>query len=448
MIDLRFMFANVKEKYDAKLTCLLNMRLGSFNQFNDGLSFMAKSMQEHTLGYRNEYMMQTVAHPYKVLQTEYMIGLLEGQYYQIEAVDLYNGVQELKSSYKKEYYLEVMRYSVPEGDGLFVLKSTLHNKDIEPSKPQLPSNNSQMQFILNESHFKIFEDFHLNDPSIAKLIGQNRLQKALWELRKRGFEEAASRLETHIYYELMHPEAIVGFSPLGGGISKSFKVEMPGQVFGVFKPKAILNFRRVQSNLFAYIAANHKNEVAAYHMDRLLDMNLVPITKVIVPQDKKVGSLQYFVKKSYNARKLSPINPRFPIKRRKLSKPKGRTILSQDVMLFDWIIDNVDRNLDNYLMQFDGQFVLIDHGFSFVTSFYFQPKDKQVKKMSPSPKLLKKIIYLKNNPTLVPQAISHLVGQDVANTVQKRIDFIGNFLESNAHTDPGHEESIEPGSCT
>ena len=443
---LRNFYDDFRNKYDHDLLRLLDNKYDSRSHFNTQLKSNEYDFNNLALLYKDNFLRHSLQFPYRLLRTKYMIDLIEGGHYKIEAIDLYNAVAQQKNRYLANFMSEITEVSSHcevKQEECIELTIKGDHKFQELQAPAIPGLQRLMPSIESDHYFRLLQKYHKKDVELAILIGHGYLQKAVWRLRTYGFEKVASELESAIYYEYMHPEAVHSFEPLGGGISKSFKVFFHSGLSGVFKPKAVINLRPGNSNLFAYIAAGHKNEVAAFHMDRLLDLNMVPITKIYSPQSKRVGSLQFFVKDAYNARKLTAINPKFPIKNGKLSKPKGRTKLSGDILLFDWIIDNVDRNLDNYLIQFDGQVVLIDHGFSFVTSFYFDPSDKMLNKMRPSKKIAKKIIHLKSNPMLVQQAISHLVGIDVANAVQKRIDFIGNYLESNSKANPSHKETVE-----
>ena len=439
-----------KNGYDDRLADLLSANIRSKTDFNAELQRIHRESLKSIYHYRSQYLNLTSSHPYKILRTKYMIDLVEGNHFKIEAVDLYNAVRELKETYIKSLIFEFSRAAIKnhEFSKSISFNDSYADSITQAEKPIIPSEVSLMPSLEDDYLFQILTNFGKKDPYLAKLIGQKSLQKVLWELRKKGFSSEAAELESLVYNNFMHPEAIVEILPLGGGVSKSFKVLFANDILGVYKPKAIFNLRQGNANLLAYIAAGYKNEIAAYHMDRLLDLNMVPMTKLLVPHGEKKGSLQYYVKNTHNARELSAINPKFPIKSRKLSKGKGRSNPTNDIYLFDWIIDNVDRNLDNYLIQFDGQFILIDHGFSFVTPFYFQPREHQIKRMHPSSKLAKRIVYLKNHPHLVPRAISHLVGKDIANVVQKRIEYMGKYLETYTQSNPGHKKAIKSSFCS
>ena len=68
---------------------------------------------------------------------------------------------------------------------------------------------------------------------------------------------------------------------------------------------------------------------------------------------------QFFVKDTLRARTLM-YNKNNKV--RKFSSPKKRALKTSNMYFFDWLINNCDRNLDNYLILPTGKFVLIDHG--------------------------------------------------------------------------------------
>ena len=122
-------------------------------------------------------------------------------------------------------------------------------------------------------------------------------------------------------------------------------VELEGGVRGVFKfdnPSSKLN--------------NHRYEIAAYRIDKLLGLNVVPPT-VERTVNGEVGSLQLLVENAEVARDLEK-NGRYPT-------PNGK------IYLLDYLIRNFDRensvisNKGNYMIRKDGSQVAIDHGLSF-----------------------------------------------------------------------------------
>jgi hypothetical protein len=112
--------------------------------------------------------------------------------------------------------------------------------------------------------------------------------------------------------------------------------------FGITDRTRVLN----ESDRFEY-------ELAAYKLDRLLGLNLVPVT---VPRTIKGhrGILQFWIDDSINVRK----------KLEQKLKPAGWCELAPQYNLmniFDFLIGNTDRTQENALFTKDWMLVLIDH---------------------------------------------------------------------------------------
>jgi hypothetical protein len=100
-----------------------------------------------------------------------------------------------------------------------------------------------------------------------------------------------------------------------------------------------------------------RTEVAAYELDRLLDLGMVPATVQRV-FDGKQGSMQFWLEATMSEadrlkKKISPPNP------------VDWNWQIAKVRLFDNLIYNTDRNLGNILITEDWQVRMIDHSRSF-----------------------------------------------------------------------------------
>ncbi|MBF0362414.1 MAG: hypothetical protein HQK49_15460 [Oligoflexia bacterium] len=133
----------------------------------------------------------------------------------------------------------------------------------------------------------------------------------------------------------MKNDNVIDIAPLGGGnnITKLVTIKsLDGmEIKGVFKPYEPFN-----------LSANIHSDVAAYLFDRLLRINLVPMTiiRTIDLDGKKVqGSLMFFVDNTKTANKLA----------------KEDQIIPAKMKLFDYLIRNWDRrdNPGNYLFEKD-----------------------------------------------------------------------------------------------
>lgn len=209
-----------------------------------------------------------------------------------------------------------------------------------------------------------------------RLLCDNRFMEALWRLHDIHEEGQAEVLETWMNKALFTDQQVVSCAPLGGGFTTTKLMtmqaddsELPGVtshsglVHGVYKPKpkpSLFNLQSLKDNL----VSNHRKEVAAYRIDKLLQLNHVPLTKSMLWEERE-GSLQIFVASAVSARALQELNLAHPTAPGKFSAAKGRSQLPRRIRLFDFLIDNRDRNLDNYLIStIDQRVVLIDHGWS------------------------------------------------------------------------------------
>jgi Calcineurin-like phosphoesterase len=100
-------------------------------------------------------------------------------------------------------------------------------------------------------------------------------------------------------------------------------------------------------------------ELAAYKLDRLLDLNMIPVTVKRTVKDHR-GILQFWVEGSINVRKMLE----------QKRQPAGECAVGPQYNLmnvFDVLIDNTDRTQENALFTQDWMLVLIDHTRAFRT---------------------------------------------------------------------------------
>lgn len=121
----------------------------------------------------------------------------------------------------------------------------------------------------------------------------------------------------------------------GSSISEGYFVKLDNGLEGVWKP-----YKSTQVSAEA--------EVAAYKIDRFLGLNQVPAT-VLKTVNGELGSLQL-----------------------KISGPIQKTVENQphQSQMFDYLINNWDRNVGNYFVRKDGKIVNIDHGVAFSPDVY------------------------------------------------------------------------------
>jgi hypothetical protein len=109
-------------------------------------------------------------------------------------------------------------------------------------------------------------------------------------------------------------------------------VSYPGAISGVFKRAS------------PHVCGDAEFEQAAYWLDELLKLDVVPITVLVLHPEFGVGSMQYFVS---GPKATSVVSPRYR---------GGR------MRLLDLILGNSDRNSGNWLVRPGGFVVAIDHG--------------------------------------------------------------------------------------
>jgi hypothetical protein len=109
-------------------------------------------------------------------------------------------------------------------------------------------------------------------------------------------------------------------------------------------------------------------EIAAYEMDKLLELNLIPPTVEREFKGKK-GSLQFWVKSKYS--ELTVFEQKIGIPRSKFYKKENMKYVTR---AFDSLIGNDDRTQQNILYTEDWRMILIDHSRSFRSSKKYTKK--------------------------------------------------------------------------
>lgn len=109
-------------------------------------------------------------------------------------------------------------------------------------------------------------------------------------------------------------------------------------------------------------------EIAAYRMDKLLNLNMIPPT-VEKEYEGKKGSLQLWAGHEYSLLQMMEENIPFPQKRL-----PHVTRMKYIARVFDSLIANEDRTQQNILYTKDWRMILIDHSRSFRASKPFTEK--------------------------------------------------------------------------
>lgn len=176
--------------------------------------------------------------------------------------------------------------------------------------------------------------------------------------------------------------------------------------------KSIDEFRRgltpMQAGVEVDLKDCYKFEIAAYELDKILELNMIPPT---VPRNVngRKGSMQFWVE--HAQMELDRIQ-------KKTFPPNSDAWNAQmfTVRLFDGLIYNFDRNLGNLLITSDWKIWMIDHSRSFkTTSFIFNQKDI-VKISRDSWGKMQKLDY----PTLKERLSDYLTDMEIRAVLKRR----------------------------
>ncbi|NOQ12871.1 MAG: hypothetical protein GQ583_00115 [Methyloprofundus sp.] len=155
----------------------------------------------------------------------------------------------------------------------------------------------------------------------AMFIDDYKYQEAIWLLQLYGYFKEAACFEQWLQ-QYMSTANAVSQKVLGGGATSTYLVTLDNGITGVFKPK--------QYNP----SANLNSEAAAYRLDQLLNLNIVPCTVIRkVHFFKQKGSFQYFVADAQLASSLE----------------KEKQIKPATMLLLDFLMENRDRYAGNYM---------------------------------------------------------------------------------------------------
>ena len=150
-------------------------------------------------------------------------------------------------------------------------------------------------------------------------------------------------------------------------------------------------------------------EIAAYEMDKLLDLNLIPPT-VEREFKGKPGSLQFWVKSEFS--ELDVFEKKMGIPRSKFLNKENMKYVTR---AFDCLIANDDRTQQNILYTKDWRMILIDHSRSFRSTRKYTKKlmygAKGLKKAGSRPVLFRRL------PRAFVEKVKALIYDDIKNAV-------------------------------
>jgi hypothetical protein len=150
-----------------------------------------------------------------------------------------------------------------------------------------------------------------------------------------------------------------------------------------------------------------KWEVAAYRIDKLLDLNMVPATVERRFRGER-GSIQIWAESEMTLKKKVE---------KKIKTPSYKVFYWNRALylqrFFDNFIGNEDRHQNNYLITADWRLILIDHSRSFRTSKKFTKELIYTEKHPEGPMEMKELprVMVDKLKALTPEAVKAAVGE-------------------------------------
>ena len=230
--------------------------------------------------------------------------------------------------------------------------------------------------------FTIFLSFHFL--SVAQFTPEEIAEDAEWE----GFLKTAE---------------ITGKRQLGGGKAVNAPWRLTLEKDGIERNALWKNPEGLQKGYLE----SWKWEIAAYRLDRYLELNMVPPTVEREFQGER-GSCQLWVTAEMDLRRKV---------REKIEIPPNKVYHWDNAIYlqraFDNLIANQDRHLGNILITKDWRMILIDHSRSFGTSEEFTTQLINTEKQNDSPRIMKKLprAFVEKLKSLDFKLIEAIVGE-------------------------------------
>ena len=164
--------------------------------------------------------------------------------------------------------------------------------------------------------------------------------------------------------EFLKTAKLVSLVDIGKGVTRSRKAtfELNGvtesAVFKTIDEKPLVGVTTLEDGrVDAEFQASWRTEVAAYELDKMIGLRMVPAT-VERRLDNKVGSLQFWVASMMDEKKRQKENLRPP-------DPQAWNDQMNKLFVWDNLIYNVDLNLGNILITEQWRMIAIDHSRTF-----------------------------------------------------------------------------------
>jgi hypothetical protein len=164
--------------------------------------------------------------------------------------------------------------------------------------------------------------------------------------------------------EYLKTAKLVSLADIGKGVTRSRKAtfELNGvtesALFKIIDEKPMVGITTLEDGrIDAEFQDSWKTEVAAYELDKMIGLGMVAAT-IERRLDNKVGSLQFWVTSVMTEKKRQKDNIR-------PSDPQAWNDQMNKLFVWDNLIFNVDRNLDNILITDQWTMIAIDHSRTF-----------------------------------------------------------------------------------
>ena len=230
--------------------------------------------------------------------------------------------------------------------------------------------------------FTVFFGFHFL--SIAQFTPEEIAEDAKWE-------------------EFLKTAEITGKRQLGGGEAVTAPWRLALEKDGI-KRNAL--WKNPEGLLKGYLEG-WKWEIAAYRLDRYLELNMVPPTVERGFQGKQ-GCCQLWVTAEMDLRRKA---------REKIETPPDKVYYWNNAIYlqraFDNLIANEDRHSGNILLTKDLRMILIDHSRSFRTSKKFSTELIYTEKHIEGPKIMRKLprAFIEKLEVLNFELMKNIVGE-------------------------------------
>lgn len=390
-------YEELSSEYDQELTTIVEESTG-WKDFNlRSLDLWEKKYSIRHRKLEKYFLERTSSSPYMILRSSYIKHFIIGGFYSLESIDIIHSLKSLVKELKKKYLteLQIHKSSKKQDNWIF----------------------GQYMRVTDKIHWQYLKNYNVNDSLITRLILAKKYQQAIWRLRFIDKLEEAENFEEYLVKDLFDPKNCSQISPLNMGFTRTLKASFLGGISSIYKPRVSYLRHPVE-----YLTSNYKMEIAAYEIDKLLNLNLVPLTFMVKYGAELKGSLQYFIDGAYRARDMGRYNGSKP---HKFSKSLGRNLKTNNILFFDWLMSNYDRNVDNYLILPTGKIVLIDHGFVFINRILSKKKIKKSKIYSlvPSKKIFRKLKMINERPDLVKTKLMPWLSETQVALLNEKIQY-------------------------